>query len=436
MNAVKDMDAMTSELLESGFDPETLDGKDDDEAARIVQEFIASKEDKGATKALKTDDEEITVKVKPSLLGSYLKGKVKERSPEEAVLEALKGKVEADRTIDNLKAEKTDLSTKYEGLAEQTAKLQKELDEWKAKQVVKPKEEVKVPELPEIPSNLDALNEEQMGAFLKTMQAYAKTTKELHNMLQKNSFGTEVEAQLKEIKNDVTEIKASESKKKESDFVTNQINEEYDRIRKLQKKHPEFKTSKDIQVVEKEYLECLGGLAEAAGIEGGVIDSKGSYKPEVLELMDKLRSEDEEVSKIAADAGIKLPEDVDTLLGIYQVRSKWFELSPTAYTDPHERYEKAFEYWDLEQKVAGKSALDKKMEVIEKTEKAKENLKRSVKTARQSDSEDMTITEAKVMDLFNNVHADDWTEKDIVMIQKFIKSQGGKPEEFHPRLKE
>ena len=140
MNAVKDMDAMTSELLESGFDPETLDGKDDDEAARIVQEFIASKEDKGATKALKTDDEEITVKVKPSLLGSYLKGKVKERSPEEAVLEALKGKVEADRTIDNLKAEKTDLSTKYEGLAEQTAKLQKELDEWKAKQVVNHRE--------------------------------------------------------------------------------------------------------------------------------------------------------------------------------------------------------------------------------------------------------------------------------------------------------
>lgn len=434
MEAVKDMDKMMSEILDDPTKfglPSDLESKSDDEINELLKTIAMPKEE-----VEEKDEEEIVVKVKPSLLGSYLKGKHKERKPEEAIEAMLKGKLEADKTIEALKAEREEIKGKYGEVAAQTEKLQKELEEWKKSQKPADKQEaakIEIPELPDIPENLDLFDEAQQRQFLANMKAYTTTVKELHKKLASGAVLGDVKKKIETLEEKVTDVVADTSKKKDLDFRQSQIDAEYDRIRKFQKTHPELKTDNDIQKIEKDYQECMRELASAAGIEGDIVED-GVYKQEVLNLMEKFRSGDEEVTELASEKEIDLPEETDKLFEIYKLRAKAEEFNSQIYKDPLSRYEKAYEYWALERGLEEKAALDKKMQRAEKVEKAKANLKTSVRTARQSDSEDMSLSYDKFMEVFN-IDSSLWTDANIASMRTYLKSIGEDPGAYHHKLK-
>jgi hypothetical protein len=258
------------------------------------------------------DDKEVSITIKPSDLGTYAKGR---SSLQEAIQELVKGKQEADKTIEFYKSHKIPTIEKtLTSAVAQVETLQRELAALKqgAPAPGKPGEkaaEVEMPTMPELPDEIDFLDPDHQ----KTVSDYLKSVPNL------------VKALTSQIQSVRSEASAGvESVRRTADRAP--VNSEYDEIRLLQA-NPEteglLSTKTDIEQLDTEYYNFVKNMASLSGIQQ-VVDNSGNWTEQTRKalafFMDQESVEGKAIREACVANNVKLPEEYPILSRIYQAR--------------------------------------------------------------------------------------------------------------------
>jgi hypothetical protein len=304
---------------------------------------------------VETPDEEITVKVRKKDLGTYLKN----RKPEEAVLEAVKGKAEADKTIDFLKTERVPTLERELGATVQENKsLKQQLADYEAK---KAKEKENPPPPPPTPTDIvipadlpegDLLEPEyqkQIAAHLKAMAAATKAL--LARDAAREQEITALKSGVKEAKDEVVSVK--------QEFVkAGAQGDEDDEIVRMRKRNPDiFVSDRPESEIRGDFEHFLENLRVVAGV-AEPIKKDGQWSAGIVSAFNQYHAQDDAGKQLRekCDArSVKPPEDMADLTKIEKVqaiRKQYGVLnSRTGQYDPLP-YEEA-----LQKYVAGDSTL-------------------------------------------------------------------------------
>lgn len=236
------------------------------------------------------EDEELAVNVKipKTMLGTYLKN----RKPEEALLEALKGNQEKDRYIERLRTERD----RYSG----------ELLSFKQKETTPPQAEPQAAQLPEEDpdllsdeelSTLDLYDPENQEKLVKHQAAATRRIKALEN-LTKSAVET------------TSQITAESRRQTELDRQQERVTREYQEIEDLQSSFPELKTPKPFSQLDREVSDFYSRIAEFSQLpQDQALNVYFSESPEGQALRGKLSS-----------LGVQQPEGYDVHQRIMAVR--------------------------------------------------------------------------------------------------------------------
>ncbi len=266
-----------------------------------------------------SDDDEVTVKLKRSELGSYATG----RSPEDAVREMAKGYRIKDKLIDHFKHERIPSLAK---LAEESTARIKALEEENAKlkEAVKPpeptprEEEVVIPPLPE---NLDFFNEEHQKAIVAHNQALAKRIAQLSKPAEPTPAPAAAPAA----------APAPTPAPQATGGQDAAVQEEFNEIRTLQI-NPQFSqyisTNADIEVLNAQYSQFIENLSRLCGIND-VYTVTGDLTKATADVVKAYFNQNDvngqRIKEAADKASIKPPEETDMLRRIYLIRECSFD---------------------------------------------------------------------------------------------------------------
>lgn len=321
-------------------------------------------------------DEAVSVLVKPSWLGSYAKN----RKPDEAIQEMAKGNVEKDKTITFFKDEKipaleTELQKANEEratLKQQIADFEKKLQDAGGKPAEKPEtKEVKIPDLPE-----DDLFYTEEGQ--KKIKDY---------LVAINQDRDNLRNELKSITEKVGDIEQKTETVAQDRQAKDAVKMEFEAIDNFRKENPAvFKSARNAQDIEKDYVGFMKDMASVQGIEAFAKDGSGRFSKEASDALHAVIDENSEDGKAIREKlqerNIKLPDDFGELQMVYairDIRSQTFEKNASGEAVPIP-YNKAFKiYQGSNGDELKKMLLDARKDGHENFQKAVDERKRFAK---------------------------------------------------------
>jgi len=268
-------------------------------------------DDKGTTEK-KADakesrqDEEVVIenlRIKADLLGTYNKNT---ENYGEAIEKALKGKKEADKTIETLKAN-------YENAAQQNQELASRLTALEKKPEVKEEKKTVVPEInfPDI-SDLDLITEEGQAKAKELFSAMATANKDLHKAFHEK---------MAEVDRKIAEADRRGASRDEAVRVSQQVSNEFSELDKLVSRHDDvFKVERSVQEIETDYLECLKELGKLKGYTESMFDKDGRIIDKYMALLGEYQDDKSDMRRTAEAAKVGLPEDFNALNMVYNIR--------------------------------------------------------------------------------------------------------------------
>ena len=279
----------------------------DKPAAEAGQASSASKDE---------GEEELVVKLKPKDLGTYYS---KGRSPQEAILELVKGKKNADDRIKYLKDDQMPaLERMARTLSEENQALKTDLAKLTAEKEASAKKAA--PEEP-VTDDVTLPNPEEIDFFDPDTQK---------NIVDKFKKIKEDNAALKSQIETLKKVPPAQSAAPKSEAVPQarnaEVENEFNEIRLLQR-NPDteglFSTKVDVEAVEKQNIAFMESLARANGVNS-IYDASGRINQATATLLDTYYAntpESQALRQASDAAGIKPPEDLPALNRIYAIRS-------------------------------------------------------------------------------------------------------------------
>jgi len=294
----------------------------------VVEPVKPDTEPKKAEKAAppaEEPDEEVEIpshKVRKKDLGTYIKN----RKPEEAIAEALKGNRQKDKTIQFLKEERLPA---LEGELDETVKenktLKQQLAEYEAKKAaaaaepVKKAEPVAEEELPDDLEDGDMLDSDYQKKVIAHVKATAKANKAL---LAKQ---TAQEQEIASLKSGIEEAKTGTKTLAETVQRGDAAGAEDDQIDRMRKRNTDiFVSARSIAKIEGEYKEFLEDLRVKAGVKEPVFNDKGGFTAGIVSAFHQYHAQDEAGKLLRAQceaADIRPPEDLEDVTKIRKIQA-------------------------------------------------------------------------------------------------------------------
>lgn len=264
-------------------------------------------------------EKELTITLKPSDLGTYLSNG---RTAQEAIVELVKGKKNADDRIQFLKNDQIpSLEKQARTLAEANAKLQTDLDQLKKS---KPPVETPAPQASADSKATDIVipNADDFDFYDPDQQ------KGIFDLLKKAKTKADtLAAEIAALKTAQPAAPAPQPQPAPQARADDPVTSEFEQIRLLQK-DPDtggiFSTNVDVMDVEKQNVAFMEALAQKNGLPG-VFDANGQIIPAAATLLnryyDAASPEGQIIRSTAESSGIKPPEDLPALNKIYAIRN-------------------------------------------------------------------------------------------------------------------
>jgi hypothetical protein len=273
------------------------------------QEKSASSVSQGQAQG--TDELTVTVKIKPDMLGTFLVN----RTPEEAVIEALRGKKESDKYIGVLKENLQHANS-------QTADLRRQLSEATRKATapqVQPQSQVPVQaanpqppvETPKIDveeiKNLDLFDPDNQKKFLNSFATLADELQRLRSTPAAPPQETPPVDSHKETSS--SEQQNSDNAELQQSFNNNELL----LMKELQYQFPELSTNRDLLDIDREVANAYASMDRLAGAR---------TPNEGVSLFLAQTPQGEAFRAQCAQAGVKLPEEYDQWYKIMSIREQ------------------------------------------------------------------------------------------------------------------
>lgn len=304
--------------------------------------------------------------VDEDLLGTY----AKDRTPENAVMEALKGNAEKDRTINRNKVKVQELQDDLDVAKNETSVLRQQIEESKKKPAKVEKVEIANIEIPELPDDVDMFTEEGQKVYKDHLKAVRKSNESLKEQVKSiassvNNFDEEMTS----VKNDVIV-------EKENVARTKALRTEYTQIDEL------GITSRPAKEIEADYVDFMETLHKIVGSKNPLYNQNGGFSKEVSDAL-VLYSEPEkqqsdkgnELRVHLARLGRTLPNDFDGLTKIYQIRDLRNKYRDS--TGNFMSYEVAQKLYEVD--TVGDKIIKAKSDINAKKQKALNNRKEYAK---------------------------------------------------------
>lgn len=249
-------------------------------------------------------------------------GADKEKTPEEkaaeeaAAAEAEKATDPKDGRIQFLEDERNKNSTELERLKRENADLKtKKPAAEKKKPEEKPLPEI---EIPEFSDDEDVYSEAYQKKVQKAVKASASEIVRLRTENQK------LKTEAAEAKETASQAVTKADETAQESAAATSVNAEFIEADKLRKRYNghglTFKRS--TQEIQDDYISFMRDLHSVAGVEGPLLDEQGNYSPGVAKAFvtyrDKVKGE--ELRNLCATKDIKLPDDFDDLMDVYNIR--------------------------------------------------------------------------------------------------------------------
>lgn len=268
------------------------------------------------------EDEEITITIKKSLLGTYIKN----REPEEAIVEMHKGITERDKFIEFLRNNKLPvLEQELELTKSQLASFKQEAARKATSQSADKSSEYDAASGDEddlqLPEELDLFDPEQT-------QKVAKILRKQTEIIKKLSKGEFPQPQA-----------AAQAGPQGPQPGMNPAELEAAQVRMLTK-NPQFAQhfagmQRDVLDIEKDFLNFCQDIALLNGHNGLITDQNGRIIPAIAEMVtlyqDSSNAAGDAIRARAQAAGIKLPDDMQYLNNVYnikRIRNQFFKNGP------------------------------------------------------------------------------------------------------------
>ena len=451
---LKDLDAMESGTI----NPPVVEEKEEVVSEEVKTEVI-DEQKPVVVDEVKSDDEVVTVKVKPEWLGTYAKN----RSPDEAVQEMHKGVIEKDRTIDFLRKEKIPtLENSVRSFQTENLSLKAELERYKNNQSkpVEQQDEVKkvevvvpeVPKLPEMPSGEDAFDEEKVANYKKLLserETAISAANEAKIKLAALENRQEIDRVRAELRGEIDSVKQAQQSKDSFDSQKVAVKNEYSEIEDFRKRYPSiFAGDRTVQEIEGDFIKYMEDIALVSGINGGIYKDDGrSIRDEVrnaIQVHQDISNKDgEDLRARASERGISVPSDMDVLNRVYAVRGirkQYGTRSDSGEFIPID--------WDAALAIAKtqKNPLlieDEKfqsqVEMQNKRDKAIQNRKSFANETKVGEGQGHLDIANFPMQQFNALMSKDsksWSETEKDTLRQIAKHFNMKPEELNPVLVE
>jgi hypothetical protein len=297
---------------------------DDEKVAEFVQNHVVPKAEAGATPqkppaATETPDEEITFtgKLKKSDFGTYLKN----RKPEEALLEMAKGNREKDTTIDFMKREKLPaLETALNQERQTRERLEKENLSFKEQLEAFKKKQTEAPAAPKVEEldleKIDLLDDDGQK---KVKAALVNNAKALAASVAREDAQR---AEINELKASITSVRESVENAGRANEVETKVEQQYTEIDMVRQRNRElFTSNRSVGDIEDDYVDFVKNLHAIAGLKGPLQDVNGQFTAEARQVYDLYHDEEKgKALKAECDKrGVKLPDDMDDLLVTYRI---------------------------------------------------------------------------------------------------------------------
>jgi hypothetical protein len=308
-------------------------------------------------------EEFLTIKLPKSALetlGTYGKN----RTPEEGVLEALKGNRKKDEFIDTLRRGQTDregklaqVQTELEAAVAERERLAEQLKKAAeapaapvppaapgAPAAFQPGQLPPLPKEPEMPSGDAFLDQEIRDKYFADRKifdaAVAVRSKAVEGMSSQFAAAT---AQIQNLSKEIESLRSGVTK------VSNEFQTTQAQTRKVEATHGEFDeiesfrarnknlfaSDREIFNIESDYIAFLGTVASVIGQDGVYVKGTNTIRKEVLEAVGEYqRGTSDNGRRLQQELqarGVGIPEDIEDLTRVYKIRefrSKYAERSP------------------------------------------------------------------------------------------------------------
>jgi hypothetical protein len=128
----------------------------------------------------------------------------------------------------------------------------------------------------------------------------------------------EVSQTTKEISDRLKQIEERLNQKEQVESQSSEYNETMDSLTHFQNDHPELKTSRPLSEINREYGVFIEKLANLAGVADRPMEEKIAL---VRSYVSNATTEDKQIRDVADRAGIKLPDEFNTLNALLSVRT-------------------------------------------------------------------------------------------------------------------
>jgi len=365
----------------------------------------------------------VTLEVDDEMLGTYGKN----READAAILEALKGNKEKDKTIDFFKNEK--LPTVERELQEArtvAAGLKKQIAEYEAKKMelsVKKVEKTNFSDFPEFKDDESILDDETGPKILKALK----------NLKEYQTHISGLESKIEALEGSITTAAKARERDAASEAANRQLQEEFQEIDRVVETHAEaLGKARSFKSMQDDYVGFMDNLKSISGIDGPLFDEAGAFRKEV---QDRYRIYHEEsdsgkaLREICKAKGIGLPQDFDVLSRIYAIRgirNNHFERGSDGNPVPIS-YDKAIRLYQSEnpEKKLAVSDSTRQMSEIEKRARAAENLNKT---------SELPAEGGAVVDIENYPRekfmaqmkkpVDEWTDFEVNLFKQVAKTRG------------
>jgi hypothetical protein len=284
-----------------------------------------------AAGAQATPDEELTIKVKKSDLGTYLTG----RTAEEAIHELIKGKRNADETIRFFKEKSMPtLEKTANSLMATNQALKAEVEELKKKQAPAP--QGAAPAAPAVgtkpdgapaPAALPNVDEFLKEVDLFDPESHKKVSEYLKTLASQNSALANEINQLKTAPAPQATPAGPQPQPQAQQGLPEEARSELEQIRLLQQ-NPEysgvFSSKMDIEQLDRAYASWVERLGRHLGITN-IYTPEGRFRPDIISTvtayMDPASTEGQTIRNLVEQVNDKPPEDLHVLSRIYRIRN-------------------------------------------------------------------------------------------------------------------
>ena len=354
--------------------------------------------------------EKVTLEVSQDDLGTYGKN----RTTDEAIIEALKGNKEKDKTIEFLKDNKLpmlekDLETSRSSelnLKKQLAEFEQMKKDGKIKSVEKPV----LTDLPDLKDEEDFYDEANQKKIKDAIASQA-----------------DVKAYIEKLEGQVANQSSSPASTNDNAF------EEVDTF--MQSTLGSTRKFKDMQ---DDYLHFMDNLRIVAGVNAPLMDESGGFSPEIQGLYQTFHSEGEAGDQLRAKAQGKAvkPADFSVLSKVYDIqalRNNHFERDTEGIPVPIS-YEKALRLYEMnnppvvEEKkaVPQESSPSTSLTDIERKAKAAENVANSSREVPVGTGGDVDIDNYPTDKFFAQMEkpVGKWTDHEVELFKRVAKSKG------------